>query len=349
VADVDPRTASSRRRLIAALLTLVVVDTFVPRWLERAERQRYESGPVFRFQYSDLFAVGPVVQYLRDHPRGDRPRAVFLGDSVVWGYRLRPEDSLPAQFAKRRGDLRVLNFAVNGFGSGSAFLMLKSMIDSIDIVYLEIGGRAVNPGLARLIPVSDADIKRFGVDPPDRVEQRLEQWAGFWRLYRDSYRLQAALFGTSTRNYLYANKAAVLWWRGAPARDMTGAAGLAPIRPSSTSLVVAHPIAATMPTPERAEEVARAEPWLWEYASFIRAAGKRAVFFLILPPRDADERRDWADLNRIFHGSVAFVRVGVPDDMRIDPTHMSAAGSNAVAAMLDAVTRTELESPRALH
>jgi len=274
---------------------------------------------------------------------------VFFGDSVVWGYRLRTEDSLPEQFARRRSDVRVFNFAVNGFGSGSAFLMLKAIVDSIDTVYLEIGGEAVNSGLARLIPVSDADITRFGLERPDRAEQRLEEFAGFWRLYRDSYRLQAALFGTSTRNYLYSNKAAMLWWRGAPARDMTGSAGLAPIRPSSSQLAVAHPVAETPPTAERTAEVARAEPWLWEYASFIRASGKRAVFYMILPPREADNRRDWADLNRIFRGSVVFVRVGVPDDMRIDSVHLSAAGSAAVAALLDTLTVAELEFPRVVH
>ena len=345
----DPRISSCLRRLIAAIVSLVALDAFVPGWLDRAERQQYESGPVFRFQYSDLFAVGPVVQYLRQHPRGDRPRAVFLGDSIVWGYRLRPADSLPAQFASRRPDLRVLNFAVNGFGSGSAYLMLKTIIGSIDMVYLEIGGQAVNPGLARLIPVADVDVQRFGLETPDRVEECLEQLAGFWRLYRDSYRLQAALFGTSTRNYLYANKSALLWWRDTPSPDMNGAAGLAPIRPSTSKLAVAHPVALADPTGERRQAVARAEPWLWEYASFIRASAKRAIFYAVVSPRDADQRRDWADLNRIFRGSVVFVRVGVPDDMKIDPTHLSAAGSHAVAELLDTLTSVELDPRGAVH
>ena len=331
------------------MLSLVVIDALVPRWLERAERRRYESGHVFRFQYSDLFAIGPVVQYLRQHPRGDRPRAAFLGDSVVWGYRLRPEDSLPAQFARRRPGVRVLNFAVNGFGSGSAFLMLKSIIGSLDTVYLEIGGRASNPGLARLIPVSDEDVRRFGLDPPDRVEQRLERLTGFWRLYRDSYRLQAALFGTSTRNYLYAHKSALLWWRGARTPDPTGGAGLAPLLPATSRLTVSYAASASDPTAERQEEVARAEPWLWEYASFIRSSGRRAIFFAIVPPRDADQRRDWADLNRIFRRFVVFVRVGVPDDMRIDPTHLSADGSRAVAELLDTLTSAELDPAGAVH
>ncbi len=245
--------------------------------------------------------------------------------------------------------MRVFNLAVNGFASGSAFLLLKTIVDSIDTVYLEIGGEAVNSGLARLIPVGDGDMTRFGLERPDRVEQRLEEFAGFWRLYRYSYRLQAALFGTSTRNYLYANKSAVLPRRGAPARDMTGSARLAPILPTNSQLVVAHPVAETPPAAERTREVARAEPWLWEYASFIRASGKRAVFYAIVRPHEADDRRDWADLNRIFRGSVVFVRVGVPDDLRIDQTHLSADGSKKLAVLLDTLTTAELESPRAVH
>jgi len=345
----DAAARSRLRRLAAALVTLVVIDRFVPGWLGRAEHQRYESGPVFRFQYSDLFAVGPVVDYLRQHPRGDRQRVVFLGDSIVWGYRLRPEDSLPSQFATLRPSVRVLNFAVNEFGSGSAFLMLKAIIGSIDTVYLEIGGRAVNPGLARLIPVTDADVERFGLDRPDRWEQQLERVAGFWRLYRGSYRLQAAVFGTSTRNYLYTNKSAVLWWREAPQQDLDGGPGIAPARSSSSRLVVSHEISAAEPTGERREEVARAEPWLWEYATFIHQSGKRAVFFAVLPPDGAKENRNWADLNRVFAGSVVCVQVGVPDDLKIDPTHLSAAGSHQLAELLDALTRAELETPGAVH
>ena len=348
-ARVRSHTASRLRRLAAALVSLAALDAFVPGCLARAERARYETGDVFRFQYSDLFAIGPVVDYLRDHPRGDRPRAVFFGDSVVWGYRLRHEDSLPAQFAGRRRSVRVLNFAVNGFGSGSAYLMLKAIIESIDTVYLHIGGTAVNPRLARLIPVADADVRRFNLDPPDRLEQRLEQLAGFWRLYGYSYRLQAALFGTSTRNFLYANKSAVLWWRELPRPDMNGGVGLAATRPSAGQLVVGYQVAADEPAPARQQDLARREPWLWEYATFIRAHGKRAIFFAMAGPGDPGPRADWADLNRLFRHSVVFVRVGVPDDMKIDTSHLSATGSRAVAEMLDALTAAEFDQAGAVH
>lgn len=348
MSDPNPLARSRVRRLAAAVVFLAVLDTLVPGWLARAERARYEAGDVFRFQYSDLFAIGPVVEYLRDHPRGERPRAVFFGDSVVWGYRLRPDDSLPAQFARRRPSVRVLNFAVNGFGSGSAYLMLKAVIDSIDTVYLRIGGAAVNPGIARLIPVADADVQRFNLEPPDRIEGRLKQLAGFWRLYRHSYRLQAALFGTSTRNYLYANKSALLW-RGAREPDMNGSAGLAPTLPSTGQLTVGYAIAENAPTPERQRDLERREPRLWEYASFIRAHGRRAIFFALAGPGDSEAGPDWADMNRFFRHSVAFVRVGVPDDMMIDKTHLSAAGSRAYAEMLDTLTAAEFDHSGAVH
>ena len=328
---------------------LVILDLFVPGWLRRVEYQRYEAGPVFRFQYSDLFGIGPIVEYLREHPRGDRPRSVFFGDSVVWGYRLRQTDTLPEQFAVRRRSVRVLNFAINEFGSGSAFLMLKSIVDSIDTVYLHIGGRAVNPGLARLMPVSDEDVRRFGLDPPDRLEQRLEALTGFWRLYRYSYRLQAALFGTSTRNYLYSNKSALIWWRGSAGGDTGGNRDLAPVRPSASGLVVGYDVAAAEPTAARRQELALAQSWLWEYATFIRDHGKRAVLFSMQAPADTDGKRDRADFNRIFRHSVLFVAVGVPDDMKIDKTHLSAAGSKAVAEMLDTLTTVELDQASAVH
>src|SRR5439155_23929104 len=123
-------------------------------------------------------------------------RAVFLGNSVVWGYRLRPNDSLPVQFQQLEPSVRVLNFAVNGFGIGSGYLMLKDVIDSIDMAYIQADGTAVNTGLPRLIPVSDDDVRRFGLEPPDRSEQWLERRLDAWHLYGSSYRLQAAWFGT---------------------------------------------------------------------------------------------------------------------------------------------------------
>jgi hypothetical protein len=333
---------SSIRRIAAAAVTLAIIDVFVPGWVARAERSRYEGGHPFRFEYSDLFAIGPVVAYLRDHPRGDRPRAVFLGNSVVWGYRLPPEDSVPARFQGLEPSVRVFNLAVNGFGIVSAYLMLKDVIDSIDTVYVHVGGREVNAGLARLIPVADEDVSRFGLDAADRVEESLERGLGFWRLYRYSYRLQAAVFGTSARNYVYAHKAALV---GGSA-DAGRTPDYAPNPPAAQPLRFVHRVAATEPTPERRRALAEADPGLWECAAVVRAHGKHAVFWTA---EDSGASTAWDEWNRVFLGSAAFVRIVVPADMLIDERHLTSNGSAAVAALLHELTRDAFASPNAVH
>jgi hypothetical protein len=336
-------TASPLRRIAAAVLTVAAIDPFVPAWLARAERSRYEDDRVFRFEHSDLFATGPVVEYLREHPRGDRPRSVFLGNSVVWGYRLPPEDSVPARFQQLEPSVRVFNFAVNGFGIVSAYLMLNAVIDAVDTVYLHVDGRQVNPGLARLIPVADEDVRRFDLEPPDRFEETLERGVGVWRLYRYSYRLQAAWFGTSTRNYLYAHKSSLL---GASSGDTPTNYAANP--PNSKGITVFHRVAESEPSPDRRRALADAEPQLWEYASFIRAHGKQAVFWRI-DNGASDTSATWDQLNRVFQGSVAFVTVAAPAEMMVDERHLTSTGSAAVADMLHDVTHAALTPHDAVH
>lgn len=331
------------RRLAAAVLTLALVDQFVPGRLERAERARYEGAEVYHFPYSDLFATGPAVAYLRDHPRGDRPRAVFFGNSVVWGFRLPPADAIPERFQQLDSSVRVFNFAVNTFASISAFLLLKNVIDSVDTIYLPLDGNQANAGLARLIPVSDEDVHRYNLDPPDRLEQRLERMFGWWRLYRDSYRLQTAFLGTSTRNFLYAHKSSLLGGAPDPGRD-----NLAPNRPSPKPLTVFHRVAEAEPSQAHLQELAAAEPLAFEFASFIRAHGKRAVFWRV----DNEARASsaiWDGLNRAFSGSIVFITIAAPPEMMMDQRHLTANGSAAVAAALRHYTPVPDAPHHAVH
>jgi hypothetical protein len=186
-------------------------------------------------------------------------------------------------------------------------------------------------------------VRRFGVDPPDRLEQWLQRRLGAWRLYGESYRLQAALFGTSTRNYLYTHKA-VLW--GGSASDASEMR-FAENPPSSGRLSVSHRLA---PPDQVLDEgaLAQAEPWLWEVATSIRSRGKRAVFWRIVNDgRGAPAH--WAGLNRVFRGSAVFVTVAVPPEMMIDRLHLSARGSAQLADVLHQLTRTEFPSTVAVH
>jgi hypothetical protein len=181
------------RRLLFAIVALAAIDLFIPGLLQRLEVARYESNREFRFENSDLFSLGPLVQYLLEHPRADRARVVFFGNSVVWGYFLEPNDSVPAQFQRLTPEARVFNLGINGFESGSAYLITKNIIDAVDTIYLFHVGGTAHPMLPQLVTVGPGDVARFTLTPPDDVEVRLGGLLGFWHLYRDAYRLQAAV------------------------------------------------------------------------------------------------------------------------------------------------------------
>ena len=66
-------------RLLVCVLGLALADQAVVPLLRRAEAQRYESNRQMRFENSDLFMLGPLTDYLLEHPKGERPRAAFFG------------------------------------------------------------------------------------------------------------------------------------------------------------------------------------------------------------------------------------------------------------------------------
>jgi hypothetical protein len=332
--------SSPLTRLLVAVVALAALDPFIPRALHRAERARYEGANVFRFAYSDLFGVGPVTEYLGEHPRGDRPRTVFFGNSVVWGYHVPEQDSLPVQFQRRNPSTRVFNLAINRFGVGSAALWLKDFIDSVDLVVFQAASTQVNSDLASIIPVSDEDVAKYRLDPPDRVEQRLERVLGAWRLYRLSYRLQVAWLGTSTRYYVYLNKRSLLG--GAPAEDY------APNPPATAGPRVQRAIADADLRASRLRELAAAEPMLWDTASLVRSHRKRAIFWRI-DNAALGPLAEWSDLNRAFLGSCTFATIAVPPEMMMDELHLTANGSAAVAEALSALAGDLDAQSRAVH
>ena len=332
-------------RLVVALLTLAVLDVFVPPWLAQAERARYEGDRIFRFTYSDIFAFGPFVDYLRAHPDGARPRVVFLGTSVVWGYRLREEDSIPNQFAARAPSAQVLNFAaaLTGLGTDGGYLVVKDIIDSVDSVYVYVAGVGAHPRLGRLIPVDGADVQEFGLEAPDPLEQRLQDALSFWKLYRYSYRVQAALFGTSTRNFLYTHKATPFRSGAAPPPNVFEEQD----RTASETLSFDYRSEAGLR--DACRGLAEADPWLWRYAELIRTRGKRAVFYKLGLPGERPSGADWQAMNRCFQGSVAFVTARAPKDRMIDHVHLSPSGSRAVAGMLYRATLAAFGPTPAVH
>lgn len=332
----DPsRSLRFTRRLLFAVAWLAVVDLFVPPVLARIERDWYEGHRVFRFENSDLFALGPLVAYLREHPRGERPRVAFFGNSVIWGYGLRTSSTVPARFQERQPGVRVLNVAVNGFELGDAYLITKAIVSSVDRLYVQVApGSAANPALASLIPVEETDARAFELRSPSRLERRLEEVTGTWRLYGAAYRLQAALFGTSTRQYIYLNKGTVvrrlLAWEGDAPREA---------RPTEADpqIELAAPVAAAPPTPERRAQLRVRYPVLWQFEELVQRHQKQTVFLEfregVGPGRGLSDD-EIADLNATFRSFGQIVRLRIPTALKYDAIHLTEIGAHRVAEAL---------------
>src|ERR1051325_649201 len=121
------------RRLLVALIVLAVVDLFVPSLRDRLESARYDGRDTpTRFENSVRFGLGPMVQYLREHPKSNRPRTLFLGNSILFGYGIDVRDAIPAVYQRLSPGEKVLNASMNALDLGSAYLIAKSVADSVD-------------------------------------------------------------------------------------------------------------------------------------------------------------------------------------------------------------------------
>ncbi len=270
--------AASRavRRLVIAVAALVAADRFEPALLRSLEEARYEDrARYFRFENSDLFALGPLVAYLREHPRGRQPRVLFFGNSIIHGYFLGAEDAIPGRYQRLGTSAKVFNAGINGSETASAFLIAKAVIDSVDLVYVQLrrGDAGANPILPRLIPIEDADLAQFHLTAPNEAERMLSRAVNHWRLYRDAYRLQAALFGTSTREHIYQHKGALV--RGLIARLRAAQMDSAP---SPGTVTIDAPVSAAVPDARRQAQRREQNPQLWQFADLFMNRRKQAVF-----------------------------------------------------------------------
>lgn len=316
------------RQAAVAVLCLAALDRLIPGWLDAAEARRYESETGLRFEQSDIFALGPLVSYLREHPRGPRPRIAFLGDSIVWGYGVPAEDSVAARFQARVPEEHVLNLGVNRTETGDMYLIAKSVLDSIATLYVfDRLPRIRHQQLPRLVPVAPDDLARFGLTPP--IPASGNEILSFWRLFRDSYRIQAAGLGTSTRVFTYSR----LVTAGRTLRRRSDPRAAEPAVDGS-AIGVDSRIADAPPSAERAAVLSRRRALLWDFAQLVRDRHRTAVFVEMATNEGtlaADER---ADLNAQFGPDVRFVLVEVPPALMLDGSHLNRTGAVALAEIL---------------
>jgi hypothetical protein len=314
-----------KRRLVLVVLWLIVFDQFVPPLLERLERRHYEGTTVFRFENSDLFALGPLVEYLREHPRHERRRVVFFGNSMIFGYFLKPEEAIPAQYQRLHPNARVYNAAINGQEIGTGYLVGKDILDSVDVLYIQSVGARANEMLPSLIPVDDGDLRRFRLTPPERVESRLQSALGrVWKLYRDNYRLQAALFGTSTRIFVYLHK-----------RDLARLFRVPLLQPTSFAPIHGE---VSLRAPRKAGAVAPSVKT--DLAELARARGKRVVLIEFEWGKPVPDEAEVAAFNAAYAPFAEIVIVHVPPEVTFDGMHATPAASAQIA---EALIRHEAE------
>lgn len=318
-----------KRRLIFLVLWLIVFDLLVPpavRWLEH---RRYEIGEPFRFENSDLFGLGPLVSYLREHPRGERRRVVFLGNSMMFGYFLRAAEAVPAQYEQQRPGTRAFNMAINGQELGTAYLVAKDVFDSVDVIFAQVIGDKANPMLPQLIPVDPADARAFELQIPDSFEDRLKRRVGsVWRLYGANERLQAALFGTSTRQYLYLHKRDIAYALLRPIYHPVPRDAAWP-KPDALPSIVAPRAAG----PIDRGNLARADRIMFDLAELARAHKKRVVF-LHFEYQGRAPGDDLAHFNAAYAPWAERVVVMVPPSLTFDAQHLTAPGCRLVAEVI---------------
>lgn len=313
-------------------LWLAAVDQLVDPTLARVERARYEVGGAFRFENSDLFGLGPLVAYLREHPRGERRRTLFFGNSLVFGYSLPATAAVPAQVQTLEPDTRVFNIAINGFDTGSSYIVARAVIDSVDRLYVLLKGEGAEPNLPSLVPVDPGDLHDFKLRAPDPVEQRLEAAAGLWRLYRSTYRLQAALFGGSTRQYIYLHKGDLVRTivRKLRAESQSDGKG----REAGSRIELRAPTAAAKVSSDRTREIEERYRLLWRFATQVRRHAKRAVFLQVEGHSDPMSADDAAVFNATFAPDEEVVIVRIPASLQFDGLHLTSEGSRAFAEAL---------------
>jgi hypothetical protein len=338
--DDKVRRTHYARRLLFALMWLVVLDQFVPPLLRVVEKHHYEGNATLRFPASDVFALGPAVSYLREHPHGDRPRMIFLGNSVIFGFGLDPEDAAPAQFERLQPPRHAWNMAINNSLMGTSYLIYKDVIDSADCAFIQFYGVRADATLPALIPVEDSDVARFHLRTPDPMEKRLESGLGvIWHLYGLNYRLQTALFGTSTRQSLYINKRNLVLSLIAHVHRLSSDAR--PVWQSGNGAQVEMhvPHASAMPDERASQMLRRTQSLLWSLGTLAKAHGKHTVLIhLDMSGQVFISESAAGEFNALFAPFAEIVQIKIPRALMFDGQHMTPEGARSFAHALARVT-----------
>lgn len=129
--------------IVAAEMVLRAVNLGPVEWLVRSEEPLRRPDPLLGWTFvpghmghatvggRDVWyafdAAGDRVRRPSEPVDPDRPTTLFVGESVMLGYGLTWDESIPAQVSKQLG-VQSANLAVNGFGTDQAYLRLEQAL-----------------------------------------------------------------------------------------------------------------------------------------------------------------------------------------------------------------------------
>lgn len=248
---------------LPALVAALAVAIALLGCLDAAVRAAFPTLPRLGANFSSAFLELEIDRAARAPAR---TRTVVLGDSVLWGYRLRPEETAPAVLARR--GLPSTNLAFAGGSPANTYALVRLLLARgvrPRLVVFDVNQKTFNPAdgayarlhpalapLARpLLGARDAALLGLGGDDGG-LEARIDRGvSAVWRLYALRTDLRELLFGDvdaahALHDLLAEASGAAARERAAhvPAQeDFEGTYDLAPLRADNVSV---HFLAATL-------------------------------------------------------------------------------------------------------
>ena len=206
---------------------------------------------------------------------------------------------------------------------------LRAAVDHVYVLNRPFTG--VSALIANRVPVEAGDAQRFGLNPPTPLERSLAKVTERWALYRDAYRFQAALFGTSSRIFLYIHKGAAIRGLVASLR----AAGEPPQPGDEVDASV--PMAESIPSEARLAALGGVTPPIMSlFAELFRSSDAPLVILQVPGYTEwLPDTQSIADFNRAHFPRVRVVVLNVPRGMfNDDGIHLNAEGAASAARAL---------------
>ncbi|MDQ2993299.1 MAG: hypothetical protein M3R30_10865 [Candidatus Eremiobacteraeota bacterium] len=301
----------------------------------------------------EQFSASYLERYV-DLERGRHP-VVFLGDSVLWGYRLPAGDVAAELIARDVGPVPVLNLSYEGGSSANSYFVLRYLLSRGIVpraIVLGINSKVTNvadSAYRRLQPsvetavlplLSASDRHVLDLSSKDDLPARLDRMvADLWTLYRYRTDLREQFFGTDDASLAVRDEVRRLTGSArlealahSPTADkFLGTYDLSPIAADNVDAIYLRKLAALIER-ERIPAVA-----------FLTPANHALLHDYIDDPAYAANVAALARMIRRPGTTVLDLDRAIPAAEFIDNDHLTEAGNRRLAALLLPAVRKAVE------